>query len=150
MHKYWRIVVGLFMLLLLFVLSFLQRYVIIEIDNYRHFYVLEKAVTPRQRAYGLMNRVSLRQWQGMIFIFEQDTDNGFWMKNMKFPLDILFFDQDLNFISIHKNVPPCNQHYCPSYYATRPYRYVIELRGDTFKEGDKDNPRYFKLVFGYL
>ena len=49
---------------------------------------LEWADTPEERQMGLMNRTSLPENTGMVFVFEQNRPHCFWMKNTLIPLDI--------------------------------------------------------------
>ena len=54
--------------------------------------VVEVASTPETRATGLMNRFSLRQDHGMLFVFEAPQPLAFYMKNTYIPLSIAFVD----------------------------------------------------------
>ena len=49
---------------------------------------LELAVTPAERARGLMGRAQLLRHEGMLFVFTKPDRHGFWMKNTGLPLDI--------------------------------------------------------------
>src|SRR3989338_8541055 len=73
----------------------------------------EIADTDSKRQMGLMFRESLSDNQGMFFIFENEARHGFWMKNMQFPLDILWIDKDKKIADIRTNVQPCKD-YCES------------------------------------
>jgi uncharacterized membrane protein (UPF0127 family) len=53
---------------------------------------VEIASTPQTRALGLMNRFSLRQDHGMLFVFEAPQPLSFYMKNTYVPLSIAFID----------------------------------------------------------
>lgn len=102
-------------------------------------FTLETAISSEQKQIGLMYRDNLETFQGMIFIFESDSNTGFWMKNVNFPLDIIFLDKDYKIIDLFENVPPCkvndpDQRACPTYTSTTPYRYAIELKGKTISE----------------
>jgi uncharacterized protein len=55
---------------------------------------LEVARTAQQREYGLMNRTSLPPHTGMIFVFAQDDQVAFWMKDTLIPLDMVFVGAD--------------------------------------------------------
>jgi len=63
--------------------------------------------TAEERSRGLMFRKSLPQNQGMLFLFDKSGQHRFWMKNMNFPLDIIWIDQEKRVAQISKNVQPC-------------------------------------------
>ncbi len=88
----------------------------------------ELAVTPEERARGLMFRDRLDADQGMLFIFDQEELNSFWMLNMKFPIDIIWLDKDKRVVHIEASVPPCPREPCPSYPTRLPALYVLELQ----------------------
>ena len=44
---------------------------------------------------------------GMLFVFDEPGSRSMWMKNMQFHLDIIWFNENGNVVSIEKNVPPC-------------------------------------------
>ncbi|MGQ4648821.1 DUF192 domain-containing protein [Lyngbya aestuarii] len=90
--------------------------------------LLEVAQTPQQRQIGLMYRTSLAPNQGMLFPFEPAQPVGFWMKNVKIPLDMIFL-RDGEVKAIASNVPPCVTPQCPTYNPQVPVDQVIELRG---------------------
>lgn len=88
----------------------------------------ELAVTPAERAQGLMFRDRIDADQGMLFIFDREELNSFWMMNMKFPIDILWLDQNKRVVHIEASVPPCAKEPCPSYPTPSPALYVLELQ----------------------
>ena len=53
---------------------------------------VDLAITPNQQAKGLSFRNTLNANQGMLFPFHTPGDYSFWMKDMKFPLDILWIN----------------------------------------------------------
>lgn len=87
---------------------------------------IELAKTDNRRAIGLMNRDELGENQGMLFIFEQDNNSGFYMKDTRIPLDIIYLGEDSTVISIAKNRQPFDM---TSVGASAPYRYVLEING---------------------
>ncbi len=97
----------------------------VEINGHR--FTVEVADTPDKRALGLMYRRALADDHGMWFIFEREQRLSFWMKNTRIPLDMLFFNERLELVTLHENVPPCRRSRCPSYASTRPARYVLEI-----------------------
>lgn len=90
---------------------------------------LEVAETPQQQAIGLMARETLPDDRGMLFPFDPPRPARFWMKNVLFPLDMVFV-QGGEIIDIAADVPPCEATPCPTYGpANQPLDYVLELRG---------------------
>lgn len=87
---------------------------------------IEMAKTDNERAIGLMNRSSMDEKQGMLFVFEQDNVTGFYMKDTRIPLDIIFLGEDKKVISISRNRKPFDE---SSEGASSPYRYVLEVNG---------------------
>ncbi len=67
------------------------------------------ADTDPRRMRGLMWETQdfLADDKGMLFVFGEPGNRSMWMKNMQFHLDILWFDENGNVVSIKKNVPPC-------------------------------------------
>ena len=103
---------------------------------------VEIADTVTKRAVGLMNRESLPENSGMLFIFEDLSEKTFWMKNTLIPLDIVFVDSNFNIAHIQKNAEPCRIIACQTYSSEKPAKYVIEINGGLsdklgIKEGQK-------------
>jgi len=94
---------------------------------------LEVAKTPQQQALGLMYRTDLADDRGMLFPFAQPRLVGFWMKNCKIPLDMIFLRDDV-VKAIQVNALPCEQEPCPTYGPDVPVDRVIELRGGRSQE----------------
>ncbi len=88
----------------------------------------ELAVTDEERQLGLMHREKIEPDQAMLFIFEEKGQHSFWMRNMKFPLDILWLDAEKRIVHIGRNIPPCPRLPCPSYSPEIPALYVLELK----------------------
>jgi len=65
------------------------------------------ADTEPRHVRGLMFQNELPFDQGMLFVFDEPGPKSMWMLNMQFPLDIIWFDEDGNVVSISKDVPPC-------------------------------------------
>lgn len=96
---------------------------------------VEIADTPQARERGLMYRDRLAADAGMLFIFERQEPQAFWMKNTRIPLDILYFDRDLKLVGWSLDTPPCtlgNQ--CPNYPSQAPAQYVLELNAGTTRK----------------
>lgn len=94
---------------------------------------LEVAQTPRQQAIGLMFRTSLPPDRGMLFSFQPPRMVGFWMKNCKIALDMIFI-RDGVVQDIQAEAPPCTSEPCPTYGPSVPVDQVIELQGGRAQE----------------
>ena len=87
--------------------------------------VVAVADTPKTRSQGLMGVTELGGLDGMLFVFEADSESGFWMRDTLIPLDIAFFAFDRIFVD-KLTMVPCTTDDCPLYNATGRYRYAIE------------------------
>ncbi|MEB3280781.1 MAG: DUF192 domain-containing protein [Lyngbya sp.] len=94
---------------------------------------LEVARTPTQQQLGLMYRTSLPDNRGMLFSFSPPRVVGFWMKNCKISLDMIFI-RDGVVQGIQVSAPPCTSEPCPTYGPEVPVDQVIELRGGRAQE----------------
>jgi uncharacterized protein len=88
---------------------------------------VEVMVNDEDRAMGLMFRPSLASDRGMLFVFNDPAFHGIWMKNCKFPIDILWLDDQRKVVHLAEGVPPCKAEPCPVYEPLRRARYVVEL-----------------------
>ncbi len=105
-----------------------ENYVEIVVDATKIVKVnVELANTEEKRKLGLSFRQYLGDYDGMLFVFDQDASNPFWMKDMKMPLDIIFVDSDYFIVDIKEAQAPCTVSYCPSIYSSAPFRYVLEV-----------------------
>ncbi|MES2632716.1 MAG: DUF192 domain-containing protein [Pseudomonadota bacterium] len=92
------------------------------------------AQTNEQRQTGLMHRREMPQHEGMLFIFEQPTQQCFWMKNTLLPLAIAFVADDGTIVNIDEMKPQTLDSHC----STKPVRYVLEMNTGWFgKRGIK-------------
>jgi hypothetical protein len=87
----------------------------------------ELMVRDEDRAMGLMFRPSLPLDRGMVFVFETADFHGIWMKNCRFPIDILWLDEEKRVVHVADSVPPCKADPCPVYNPMRKAAYVVEL-----------------------
>jgi uncharacterized membrane protein (UPF0127 family) len=98
----------------------------------------EVADTDSKRALGLMFRESLSPDRGMLFIFPRPAVHPFWMKNCRFPIDILWLGADKTIVRIIERVPPCPDDPCPVYDPRVEALYAIEVAaGFAQREGLK-------------
>ncbi|MEW5951353.1 MAG: DUF192 domain-containing protein [Elusimicrobiota bacterium] len=105
---------------------------------------LELAKNPHEHAFGLMFREFLPDNRGMLFIFEDDENKNFWMKNTLISLDILFLDPNLRIRKIFKSVPPAKIDQADSSIPSVSHKakYVLEIKsGTSDKYGLKEKER---------
>jgi len=86
---------------------------------------LEIADTESKRIRGLSGRERLADGVGMLFIFPISGIYSFWMKDMNFPIDIIWLDETFKIVHIEANVEPNT--FPKSFAPTLPSRYVVEL-----------------------
>lgn len=85
---------------------------------------IEIADDDYQRELGLMNRKSMLETQGMLFIFPFAKYQSFWMRNTFISLDMIFVDENREIVTIHKNTKILSDE---SYPSTQPAKYVVEV-----------------------
>lgn len=96
--------------------------------------------TEALRANGLSNFPSLASNQTMLFVFPNAGSWGFWMKDMLFPLDIVWLDQNGAIVSFEENISPAT--YPNIFFPKGESLYVLEFPAGTVKKigakvGDK-------------
>lgn len=98
----------------------------------------ELARTPAEREQGLSGRSSLADDGGMLFVFEQDIQPGFWMRGMRVPLDFIWISRDLRVVDTTENVPTpepgTSPDQLPLYRPGAPVLYVLEVNAGTVVE----------------
>ncbi len=87
---------------------------------------IEVADDSYQIQTGLMYRDSMEDLQGMLFIFPNESERSFYMKNTRIPLDIIYISADSTIVSFQKNAKPFNETSLPS---NSPAKYVLEVNG---------------------
>lgn len=94
--------------------------------------VVDLALTPDQQQLGLGYRNGLRQGTGMLFVFPESSERSFWMKGMRFCLDIIWIEQD--------QITGAAESVCPdpagtpdaeraTYQSSGPASHVLEMPG---------------------
>src|SRR3989344_4148201 len=83
------------------------------------------ADTPELQEKGLSGRTSLESNGGMLFIFPKPGFYGFWMKDMKIPIDIIWFDANRRIVDVWENATP--ESYPKVHTPVVPAQYVLEV-----------------------
>jgi uncharacterized membrane protein (UPF0127 family) len=89
---------------------------------------VETATTDSVRYQGLSNRESLCKNCGMLFVWPDKTIRTFVMRNMRFPLDIIFIADD-KIVKIDSNLAPEGPNPKEIYESSVPVNYVLEING---------------------
>jgi uncharacterized membrane protein (UPF0127 family) len=88
------------------------------------YIMVEVADTPEEINRGLMYRNKMENNEGMLFIFNVEGQQTFWMKNTMIPLDIIFINEQHRIVHIAKHTIPYSRDPIPS---MQPARYVLEV-----------------------
>ncbi len=99
----------------------------------RGCFSVEIVQTPETRIQGLSFRESLGGDEGMLFVFEESGNYSFWMKDMKFPLDIIWINENFEVVYIEQGVPVC-EGFCEIYSSPYDSKYVLEVQSGIVKK----------------
>lgn len=94
------------------------------IDSTKVTLDIEIADTDFDIQTGLMYRNSMKKNQGMLFVFDDETERFFYMKNTKIPLDLIYINANKSIVSFQKNAKPFDESSLPS---NAPAKYVLEV-----------------------
>ena len=95
---------------------------------------VELARTQEERARGLMNRETLAEDRGMLFVYTADSRETFTMMNTLVPLSIAFVAADGTILDVQDMEPLSNGPYS----SPRPYRYALEVNQGWFERHGLD------------
>lgn len=95
------------------------------------------ADTVARQTHGLMEVEDLPDGTGMLFVYPEDHQRSFWMKNTLVPLDIAFIDEDGQILQI-LTMEPCEADPCPTYVAEATYRDALEVPAGWFARAGID------------
>jgi uncharacterized membrane protein (UPF0127 family) len=102
---------GFFSLIIIFLLGY-HFWTAVNFDNVKYVKIagqnikVELALTPREQEQGLSSRQGLAENTGMLFVFTNPGKYSFWMKDMNFPIDIIWLSEDLKVVYIKNNASP--------------------------------------------
>lgn len=93
-----------------------------------HVITAEVAATPMSRSVGLMHRERLAPNHGMLFVFEDRSQQCFWMRNTLVPLTIAFVEDDGTILQLADMAPRSDVSHC----SDKPVRYALEMEQGWF------------------
>jgi len=99
----------------------------LDIKNER--FAVQVAAQNEDRRQGLSGRDPLKADEGMVFVWPNAAPRRFHMKDMKFPIDIIFLDDRGRVLNVAERAPVCGDaDPCPQYYSTGPAQSVVEIQ----------------------
>lgn len=107
-----------------------------EIDSIKSVIIGSKTITVDvvnteiDRERGLSGKQTLAEGTGMLFVFEKPSKWGIWMKNMNFPIDVVWFDNKGVVVSVKEHMTP--QSYPEVFTPQFPAWYVLEIPDGAF------------------
>lgn len=118
------------LLLLSAVIASAQSLPMMELNAGFHRIEAEVAANNPARMQGLMNRKSMPQQHGMLFVFPVEAQHCMWMKNTFLPLSVAFIDAAGRILNIEEMQPHTENNHC----AARPARYALEMNAGWFAQ----------------
>jgi len=91
-----------------------------------HGFTVEIADTPEEQRRGLMFRREMAEDAGMLFLYEEEEPQSYWMRNTYIPLDIIYINAEGRIVSIQRDANPLDDTSLPSY---APAIAVLEING---------------------
>jgi len=119
---------------------------IVTASGARHDFRIELAVTPDQRAQGLMHRKALAPDAGMLFVYARSGDVAMWMKNTLISLDMLFISAEGEILRIAERTEPLS---LATIQSGSPAKGVLEIAaGTAARLGIRPGDRILHPAFG--
>lgn len=118
----------------------------IEIQDIKYIKIAEKilkvelALTEEEQEKGLSGRNELKEDESMLFVFNHIDKYSFWMKEMNFPIDIIWIGEDFKVVYIKEKATP--ESYPEAFTPSQNAKYVLEVfpgfsEKNNLKVGDK-------------
>lgn len=101
---------------------------------------VDLALNEKTQRQGLSGRKELKENEGMLFVFDKSGKYPFWMKDMNFPLDIIWLSEDLEVVYIKKRALP--ESFPENFIPEKNAKYVLEVvsgfsEKNNLKAGDR-------------
>ena len=100
----------------------------VKLNAGMHVIEAQVALSPQERQTGLMLRKDMPQHEGMLFVFEQASEQCFWMKNTLLPLTAAFVADDGTIVNTADMKPETTNSHC----SAKPVRFVLEMNKGWF------------------
>ncbi len=102
--------------------------------------LVEEKSKPEEMMIGLSGRTGLENGKGMLFVFNEVGSHGFWMKDMNFPIDIIFLNENLEVVGVERSLATST--YPEIFGEEFVSKYVLEVNAgfadmNVIKVGDK-------------
>ena len=106
---------------------------------------VDLALTKNTQEQGLSGRQNLNDDEGMLFVFDHPDKYLFWMKNMNFPIDIIWIGEDLQVVYIKKDARP--ELYLETYGPDKDAKYVLEVVSGFSERNNLKVGDVIKIIF---
>lgn len=106
------------------------------------------AISQSTKQKGLSGWKSLGLNEGMLFVFDKPDEYSFWMKDMNFPIDIIWIAEDLRIVHIKRDARP--ESYPEAYTSPQKARYVLEVASGFSEKNNLetgDSVEFVNLLF---
>jgi len=95
---------------------------------------IEIADSKDERIIGLSGKLYLDNNTGLLFIFDNPDFHGIWMKDMNFPIDIIWLDSNLQVVDFKEKVSPAS--FPETYKPNKKALYVLEMPENFISKND--------------
>jgi uncharacterized membrane protein (UPF0127 family) len=100
----------------------------LKVGRSRTTFSVETVVSPEAITKGLSGRRHFPPKHGMLFLFPDLAPRSMWMPEMRFPIDVVWLDENLTVTYVHRDCPPCvRRSDCPTYSSYGKVKYAIEV-----------------------
>lgn len=106
----------------------------IQVCFQNHCFDVELAISTKEKEKGLMFKERLDFDKGMLFVYEEEKEYSFWMKNVFIPLDIIWINKKNDVVFISKNTQPCKESFCQSISPDKNAKYILEINAGLSEE----------------
>ena len=108
-----------------YALAFQNNRIKVSINGYE--ILADIAISTEQKAKELSINDNMKEDEGMLFVYDRPSRQAFWMKDMKFPIDIIWLDVRGSEVHIEDGLKPCIPSLtCPTYSPDMEAQYVLE------------------------